>query len=233
MNNFYLSPEGGRYYLGTQFTYEDRIYFGTVETFASLGFPEVVVQPMPNPTYYTVGNVNDDGSWNYTAKPVADVQASQSAGARSNTFNTLQPSDWYVVRQQENGTPVPADWGSYRQGCRTACETYVAAIGLASTTEELEAVGSSVYFPPNPDSQGGFAAVAVKGESTLQIHGSPLQATSVLADLYVKAEGYIEPGTKVVSANPITGIVTLDQPVLKSSNEGEFVIVSTSWQVFS
>ena len=233
MNNFYLSPENGRYYLGTQFTYEDRIYFGTVDTFNSLGFTEVVVQPMPNPTYYTVGNVNDDGTWNATPKPVPDVQASQVANARNNTYTTLQPSDWYVVRNQENGAPIPADWGSYREACRQACNTYVTAIELASSTEQLEAVGSSVFFPPNPDSKGGFAASAVEEESTLHISGSPLQATAVVAGMFVESEGYITKGTKVVSANAITGVVTIDKPLDTSSKEGEFVSVATSWQAFA
>jgi hypothetical protein len=232
MNNFYLSPEGGRYYLGTQFTYEGRIYFGTVETFAALGFPEVVVQPMPNPTYYTVGNVNDDGSWNYTAKPVVDVQSNQVKQARSNTYSTLQPSDWYVVRQQENGTPVPADWGSYRQGCRVACEDYVAAIELADSTEQLEAVGSTVYFPPSPDSKGGFTATCVKGGNTLHIVGNPLQATAVLPGMFVFAESFVAVGAKVTSVDVLTGVVTIDKTIEASSEEGKSAHVQTSWVAF-
>jgi hypothetical protein len=232
MNNFYLSPENGRYYLGTQFTYEDRIYFGNVETFASLGFTEVIVQPMPDPTYYIVGNVNDDGTWNYTAKPVAEVQASQLATARTNTYNTLQPSDWYVVRQQENGTPIPEDWNSYRQGCRVAYNDYAAAINAADTLDQLEAVGSVVYFPPSPDAKGGFSATVVKNQSTLQIVGNPLQATAVLPGMFAFAEGYVAAGAKVTSVDVLTGTVTLDKANEASSEEGESVSVQTSWVAF-
>jgi hypothetical protein len=232
VNNFFLSPENGRYYLGVQFTYEGRIYPGTLTSMNALGFTEVVVQPMPNPTYYVVGNVNDDGTWNSTPRSVPDVKANQLQKAQRNTYNTLQPSDWYVVRQQENGTPIPENWNSYRQGCRVAYDDYAAAINAADTLDQLEAIGSVVYFPPSPDNKGGFSATLAKGQSALQIVGNPLQATAVLPGMFVFAEGFVAVGTKVTSVDVLTGTVTLDKANTASGPENEPVGVQTSWVAF-
>jgi hypothetical protein len=232
MNTFYLSPEDDRYYLGGQFTYQGRIYFGNVETFAELGFTEVTVQPMPDSTYYIVGTINDDGSWNYVPRPVPEVKVNQLQQAQGKTYNTLQPSDWYVVRQQENGTPIPENWDSYRQGCRVAYNDYVAAIELADSTEQLEAVGSTVYFPPSPDSKGGFTATCVKGGNTLHIVGNPLQATAVLPGMFVFAEGFVAVGAKVTSVDVLTGVVTIDKTIEANSEEGKSAYVQTSWVAF-
>ena len=232
MNNFFLSPENGRYYLGVQFTYQGRIYPGNLASFTELGFTEVIVQPMPDPTFYIVGNVNDDGTWNYTDKPVPEVKTSQTQQAQGNTYNTLLPSDWYVVRQQENGTPIPDDWNSYRQGCRVAYNDYAAAINASDTLDQLEAVGSVVYFPPSPDNKGGFQATVVKGQSTLQIVGNPLQATAVLPGMFAFAEGFVAAGAKVTSVDVLTGTVTLDKANTASGTENEPVGVQTSWIAF-
>jgi hypothetical protein len=232
VNNFFLSPENGRYYLGVQFTYEGRIYPGTLASMNALGFTEVIVQPMPDPTFYIVGNVNDDGTWNATAKPVPTVQGTLTQQAQGYTYSTLQPSDWYVVRQQENGTPIPDNWNSYRQGCRVAYNDYAVAISAADTINQLEAVGSQVYFPPSPDSKGGFPATCVQGQSTLQIVGNHLQATAVLPGLFVQAEGYVAAGAKVVSVDVITGVVTLDKANTSSSTNNVSLGVQTSWVAF-
>jgi hypothetical protein len=164
MNNFYLSPEGDRYYLGTQFTYDGRIYQGTTATFASLGFTEVVVEPMPNPTYYTVGNVNDDGTWNYTAKPLADVQTNLITNSNNTSHSTLAPTDWYVIREVENATPVPTEYTNWRQSVRDAADAYDSLVSAAPDVTTIENdIGSTPVFPPSPDNAPTVGTIYVEG----------------------------------------------------------------------
>lgn len=166
MNNFYLSPEGDRYFLGTQFTYDGRVYQGTTATFASLGFTEVIVQPMPNPTYYTVGSVNDDGTWNYTVKPLADVQTNLISTNNNNANLTLQPTDWYVIREVENATPVPTEYTNWRQSVRDAADSYASLVSAAPDVATIESdIGSTVIFPPSPENGGAVTGIFVTGTS--------------------------------------------------------------------
>jgi hypothetical protein len=45
--------------------------------------------------------------------------ASQSSDYQSSIRTYLQPNDWYVVREQEAGTAIPADWTTFRSGVRS------------------------------------------------------------------------------------------------------------------
>lgn len=165
MNNFYLSPEGDRYYLGTQFTYDGRVYIGTTETFATLGFTLVVVDPMPNGTYYIVGSVNDDGTWNYTERSLPSVQDALITNANAVALSTLQSTDWYVIRESENGTPVPTEYTNWRQSVRDAASEYESLVSAAPDVTTIENdIGSTVTFPPAPGGNG-IINIYVEGTS--------------------------------------------------------------------
>lgn len=54
------------------------------------------------------------------------------------TANTLlTPTDWMVVREGDNGTPVPSGIRTWRQDIRLASESKVLTIDLTTTTPEL------------------------------------------------------------------------------------------------
>ena len=76
---FYLDQETRkRYRIGTPFTYGDVNYTYTGashNTFMSLGFVQVIPEPAPDPAFYVVNSpCNDDGSWTYSERDLADVQ---------------------------------------------------------------------------------------------------------------------------------------------------------------
>jgi hypothetical protein len=55
-----------------------------------------------------------------------------------NTANTLlNPTDWMVVREADNGTVVPSGVRTWRQSVRNACEAKLTSIILTQTTDEL------------------------------------------------------------------------------------------------
>ena len=62
----------------------------------------------------------------------------------------LTPTDWYVVRELDNSTPVPVEMKDWRQAIRTDCETKIAAIEATTTTEELAAYITGADYPAWP-----------------------------------------------------------------------------------
>lgn len=69
-------------------------------------------------------------------------------------FVYLRPSDWMVVRQVENGTPISPEWDSWRQLIRDEANEKNASIGQCSSKEELNAYcqGSDYLTWTNPPS---------------------------------------------------------------------------------
>jgi len=100
---------------------------------AAIGITE---QPDP-PTY------DQRFYWGYTSSgtliPKDHTQlVSQWVGTTRQTANTLLvPTDWTVVRELDNGTPVPSGIRGWRQDVRYSCEGKVTMIDLTQTTPEL------------------------------------------------------------------------------------------------
>lgn len=67
--------------------------------------------------------------------PLADAIAERIAGIKREAHALLQPSDWYVVRQQETGEPVPENVSAYRASVRAAADAAEADV-LALTNAE-------------------------------------------------------------------------------------------------
>lgn len=67
--------------------------------------------------------------------PLADVQAQRIDDIKREAHALLQPTDWYVVRQQETGEPVPEDVSAYRSAVRAASDAAEADV-LALTNAE-------------------------------------------------------------------------------------------------
>ena len=55
-------------------------------------------------------------------------------------YGLLQPNDWYVVREQEAGTPIPADWSTFRTDVRSTAADMQSKINACTTVDELAAL---------------------------------------------------------------------------------------------
>jgi len=55
-------------------------------------------------------------------------------------YGLLQPNDWYVVREQEAGTAIPADWTTFRSGVRSTAADMQSKINACTTVDELAAL---------------------------------------------------------------------------------------------
>lgn len=67
------------------------------------------------------------------------------------TANTLlQPSDWQVVRQADNGTVMDPDCKAWRESVRLAANEKVLYIGTTNDTDELAAYITGAAYPVWP-----------------------------------------------------------------------------------
>lgn len=55
-------------------------------------------------------------------------------------YGLLQPNDWYVVREQEAGTSIPADWSTFRADVRSTAADMQSKINACTTVDELAAL---------------------------------------------------------------------------------------------
>ena len=148
---FYLDQETRkRYRIGTPFTYGDVNYTYTGashNTFMSLGFVQVIVAPAPDPAFYVVNSpCNDDGSWTYSERDLADVQKSYCQQQVQAAQDNLKSSDYLFARAAENTTrageasPVPAEVMTQREAVRLTCKANCALIMSAADIAALEAM---------------------------------------------------------------------------------------------
>ena len=128
----------------------------------AIGIYEVVVDDsnFKNPSYY----INTDQSFDFandivtasygtaTAKNLDDTTDPDTGdvthGLKWNhdqviinqAYGLLQPNDWYVVREQEAGTPIPADWSTFRTDVRSTAADMQSKIDACTTVDELAAL---------------------------------------------------------------------------------------------
>ena len=55
-------------------------------------------------------------------------------------YGLLQPNDWYVVRESEAGTSIPADWTTFRTDVRSTAADMQSKIDACTTVDELAAL---------------------------------------------------------------------------------------------
>ena len=150
--------------------YEDPSYYiNTNETFTYYDSVSVGGTTYTNTVVGAYGTATPMSLDDTTTTDPVTGETTTTPGLKSNAITTqqqqaysiLQPSDWYVVRQQENGTAVPTNWDTWRQSIRTTCENQITMINACTTVPELQAL--YVYtgdpatrplpvFPPSPSS---------------------------------------------------------------------------------
>jgi hypothetical protein len=125
----------------------------TPEERAAIGITEVAEQPRPDDRFYFVSGPNLDGSWTAIPKDLAGLKTTWTAQFKQTAYTMLLPSDWLIIRKQEIGTEVPADWTSYREAVRTTTALAIGDMEAATDIEAFIASVTSVQWPVSPDSQ--------------------------------------------------------------------------------
>lgn len=93
--------------------------------------------------------VDDIGSPTETAVDLAALKQRHKRQYKEAAYERLEPTDWYVVRAQETGEPVPDGIAAYRSAVRETEDAAVADVEAATSRAELEAITVSWPDPPS------------------------------------------------------------------------------------
>lgn len=121
---------------------------------AAIGITELPDYPMPDDRFYWVSQ-NPDGTWTAIPKDLDGLKTTWAAQMRQTAWSMLMPSDWMVVRKQEDGTAIPQEWTDYRAAVRTAAQTAVSNLEAAADIDAFIASVTSVQWPVSPGQQPG------------------------------------------------------------------------------
>ena len=152
MSSFWLdSKTGTRYTLGRPFSYGDINYTkqgATAETFKSLGFKEVQIQPRPDDAFYIISGPDDNGDYNATPRDHLDLVENWVIDQSNQANQILSHSDWMVIRKDENGTDIPGAYVTFREEVRNVCGTRQQSLMETKTTQELETLVKAPAMVP-------------------------------------------------------------------------------------
>ena len=148
---FYVSPEGGRYYLGRAFDYNDLQYTkagASHATFTELGFTQVIPQQRPDDRFYTVSQINADGTYSSIPRDLKQTQNSFAQQELKAAQQSLLSSDFLYARAMEHSAKgakddpvvVPMAVVTQRDDVRHTCKQNCALIEATKDIEELEAL---------------------------------------------------------------------------------------------
>jgi len=144
-----LSPDRAFTHDGIQYP-ANWLRLSTLEEKEAIGITEVPDPPSYDQRFYW--GYGQDGQ--LIPKDHAQL-CEQWVNQTRQTANTLlQPTDWMVVREIDNGTAMDADWKAWREAVRLATNEKVAAVGATLDTGELAAYITGADYPawpPNPD----------------------------------------------------------------------------------
>lgn len=130
----------------------------TPEERAAIGITEIPDYPRPDDRFYWVSQ-NPDGTYTAIPKDLAGLKVTWKAQFKQTAYAMLLPSDWLVVRKQEVGTAIPAEWSSYRDMVRATCEIAIADAENAADIDAFITAVTSVVWPVSPDNQPVVEAV--------------------------------------------------------------------------
>jgi hypothetical protein len=71
------------------------------------------------------------------SQPLAESKSTSIDWVNSTAYSILQPTDWYVIRESETGTPIPPNWNNWRETIRQEANAKNAGVAGCNSTEEL------------------------------------------------------------------------------------------------
>jgi len=113
---------------------DQEYYTNTNQTFAfasgtvTASYGTATAKELDDTTNPDTGDVTHGLKWNHDQVII------------NQAYGLLQPNDWYVVREQEAGTAIPADWSTFRSGVRSTAADMQSKIDACTTVDELAAL---------------------------------------------------------------------------------------------
>jgi hypothetical protein len=99
-----------------------------------------IIGPLPEPAWYDqqfYWGYDDNGQ--LIPKDLSQLVTQYSEYVRMNANALLRETDWMVIREADNGTPIDPAIKDWRQAIRLGCEEKILYIGTVNTVDELAA----------------------------------------------------------------------------------------------
>lgn len=125
----------------------------TPEERAAIGIVEVAEQTRPDDRFYWVSGPDTTGHYTAIPKDLAGLKTTWKAQMKQAAYSLLLPSDWLVVRKNEVGTAIPAEWSSYRDMVRATCEMAISDLEATTDIDAFITAVTTVQWPVSPDNQ--------------------------------------------------------------------------------
>ena len=122
------------------------LYLSTLEEKQAIGIEEVPDPPAWDQRFYW----GYDADGNLIPKDHAQLVEQWVQQTRSTAGSLLSPSDWLVIREQDNGSEVPPEWRTWREAVRLAAGSKVDEIEQTIDTAALAAYVTGPDYPAWP-----------------------------------------------------------------------------------
>jgi len=130
---------------GTQYP-ANWLRLSTLEEKEAIGITEVPDPPTYDQRFYW--GYDQDG--NLIPKDHTQLVSQWSDQTNQTAYTLLFPTDWMVVREADDGTPVDADTKTWRQSIRNVCAAKISKIEATTTTDELASFITGPEYPVWP-----------------------------------------------------------------------------------
>lgn len=127
-----------------------------LETKHQLGIYEVIELERKNEQFYLLGeeslSFDPDTktvtrTFSYIEKNLEDLKNYWLSNIKSVTYNSLQSTDWCIIRKMDIGTEIPIEISTYRSAVRNKSEEIINNIKACSTVQELQDCVSNIQWP--------------------------------------------------------------------------------------
>lgn len=132
LNGKPLSPDSAFTHNNIQYP-ANWIRLSTLEQKEAIGITEVPDAPVYDQRFYW----GYDADGNLIPKDHSQLVTQWTEQTRTTAGTLLAPTDWMIVREVDNLTPVSNDIKTSRQNIRILCGNKVTNIGITTTTGEL------------------------------------------------------------------------------------------------
>ena len=93
---------------------------------------------------------NAEQAYTVVPLPLGDASSYYNLQVTGTMVNLLSGTDWLVIREVEDSTPIPTDWATWRADVRTEAQTKHDAIGNCADAAELDAYVNSTDYTTWP-----------------------------------------------------------------------------------
>lgn len=149
-----LSPDVAFEHDGIQYP-NNWLRLSTPEERTAIGITEVPDPPAYDQRFYW--GYDKDGA--LIPKDHDQLVDQWMAQTRTTANTLLTPTDWQIIRESDNGSPIDPVTKEWRQEIRQACNEKAMYIFTTSTTEELAAYITGPIYPVWPTESDAQAVV--------------------------------------------------------------------------